>query len=370
MILIFSLEERYQIFLLRLTLFLLNAIILSCNIYLYSRSFYNSFYSFDFKNADNFTFFISKNVYNAYKENLKNNKQIKISFNCLDTHNITISNDLLKFWFQNHTNFIFEVNNNNPDFLIYDVFGKENLNPKYNNSIKIAYYTENSIPNLNSADFAFSQAHIMYLDRYLKYPDFINALNKLKNYDILKIRNESIKNKNKKFCAAVISDNFSKKNFRFNFFNELNKYKKIDMGGKSFNNIGEYVDDKIKFLSSYKFSFSMENSDGDGYISEKIIDSFLAGTIPIYYGDYMIDEYINPKTFILVRGEKDIKQKIEYIKKIDNGDDLYKAILEENIFNENYQKIQEQNHDEKIKFFENIFIQGKIKAKRIDKVYF
>ena len=44
----------------------------------------------------------------------------------------------------------------------------------------------------------------------------------------------------------------------------------------------------------------MENSNGDGYISEKIIESFLAGTIPIYYGDYMVDEYINPKAYILI----------------------------------------------------------------------
>ena len=94
----------------------------------------------------------------------------------------------------------------------------------------------------------------------------------------------------KNFFAAVISDNFNTGYFRFHFFNKLNKYKKIDMGGRAFNNIGEYVGDNIKFLSSYKFSFSMENSDGDGYASEKIIDSFLAGTIPIYYGDYMIDE--------------------------------------------------------------------------------
>ena len=43
----------------------------------------------------------------------------------------------------------------------------------------------------------------------------------------------------------------------------------------------------------------MENSKGDGYISEKIIQSFIAGTIPIYIGDYLIDEYINPKLYII-----------------------------------------------------------------------
>ena len=86
------------------------------------------------------------------------------------------------------------------------------------------------------------------------------------------------------------------------------------MGGKAFNNVGGRVKNKITFLTSYKFSLSMENSEGDGYISEKIIDSFIAGTIPIYYGDYMVDEYINPKTYILIRDKNDIKKKIEYRK--------------------------------------------------------
>ena len=85
------------------------------------------------------------------------------------------------------------------------------------------------------------------------------------------------------------------------------------MGGKVLNNIGKKVENKIEFLSNYKFSISMENSNGDGYVSEKIVESLIAGTIPIYYGDYMIDEYINPKAYILIKGQKDELSKIEYI---------------------------------------------------------
>ena len=83
------------------------------------------------------------------------------------------------------------------------------------------------------------------------------------------------------------------------------------MGGQFNNNINKSVINKKQFLSSYKFSIAMENSEGDGYISEKIVDSFISGTIPIYYGDYMIDEYINPKSFILIKGEKDLLEKSE-----------------------------------------------------------
>jgi hypothetical protein len=102
------------------------------------------------------------------------------------------------------------------------------------------------------------------------------------------------------------------------------------MGGRYGNNVG-LIKDKIKFLSAYKFSIAMENSEGDGYLSEKIIESFLAGTIPIYYGDYMLDEFINPKAYIYIKGEKDLIKKIDYIIEIDKNDKIYKSILNEKV---------------------------------------
>ena len=106
----------------------------------------------------------------------------------------------------------------------------------------------------------------------------------------------------------------------------------------------------------------MENSEGDGYNSEKLLNSFQAGTIPIYYGDYMIDEFINPKTYILIKGEKDIHKKIEYIKEIDNNDELYKNILKENvIYDQNIANDIEKEYKE---FIFHIFEQDKSKAYR------
>ena len=134
------------------------------------------------------------------------------------------------------------------------------------------------------------------------------------------------------------------------------------MGGKVGNNILMTVNNKIKFLESYKFSIAMENSEGDGYISEKIVDSFLAGTIPIYYGDYMIDEYINPKSYILIKGEKDIQKKIEYIKKIDNNDEIYKSILKEKVILD--KNIIIDTEKELKEFLCHIFEEDKLKAFR------
>jgi hypothetical protein len=289
---------------------------------------------------------------------LKNNK------NCLN---------YLKDIFKNKKNFIFKINTKNPDYILYDVFGCEHNNPKYNNSIKIAEYSENIIPDFNEADYVLSQAHFSYLDRYFKYPSFIYQLNILNksyfliyiNIDIKQIRKSILKQPIRtKFCAAVISNNISSDLFRLNFIKQLNKYKKVDMGGFVYNNVGGKVNNKIEFLSSYKFCIAMENTDGDGYISEKIIEAFAGGTIPIYYGDYMIDEYINKRAYILIKSEKDINKKIEYIKKIDNDNKLYKSILSEKIFL--YNDITKRTENERKKFFYNIFEQEKNLSKRVD----
>ena len=47
-----------------------------------------------------------------------------------------------------------------------------------------------------------------------------------------------------------------------------------------------YIKDKFDTISRYKFNFCLENFYGfRGYITEKIFDAMLAGTVPVYYGD-------------------------------------------------------------------------------------
>ena len=283
----------------------------------------------------------------------------KIYLDCVDLY---IGQDI-KNWI-NITlgyKFSFIFDTNNPDYLLYNVFGSRHLDQKYNNCVKIAYFTENKIPDLKEADYALGFSHINYLDRFLKHKLYYN---KTIYYTIRKkyILNDL---KKKKFCAAVISNENAF--FRNKFITELSKYKKIDMGGNYKNNINGRVKNKIEFLSSYKFSIAMENSEADGYTSEKIFQSFTSGTIPIYFGNYMIDEIYNPKSFILIKSEKDFYNKIEFIKKIDNDNKLYKNILKLNIFiNNKNNKIKNELNDEEKEFFLNIFNQDKSLAFRKD----
>ena len=345
-----------------------------------------------FKNVDLFFINISKISFSKialylnskfYKNNLNFNEnklfdlKVKekkiINFCIIGSFNLyrknQLINDVIKLL---ENKYIFNFTSNNPDYLIFEVFGCDQLDSKYNNAIKIAYYRENMIPDFNHTDYSIGFHNINYLDRYFRKTTLIWIFQKrylnIKNKFFEKIRRKAYKSKKKKFCAAVISNFRSSDGFRINFIKELSKYKEVDMGGKYKNNIGGRIKNKIKFLSDYKFSIAMENSEGQGYVSEKILDSFYAGTIPIYYGGYMIDEFINPKSYILIKNENDMLQKIEYIKKIDNDKKLYKSILSEKLFiNDNLVRISEV---EKAEFFNHIFEQEKNKAKRVDNYHF
>ena len=362
----------------------INFFIISINIYFkYFRSLKPSALKEEnlFKNIDNMIMNFIKNSYKntsnllnskyIVKNNIILNKKEKVHKKKISLYYVDIQlsfyaepqykilNKLLKKKYE------LEIKSDNPDYIIFDVFGCSHLNETYQNSIKIAFFTENQIPDFNKADYAISQHHIDFLDRYFKRSYFLGLLFTFNNRYLNIIRKKVLNShKRKKFCAALISNDYCTDFFRLEFIEELNKYKYVDMGGKFKNNVGGYIQNKLKFLSSYKFSIAMENTEGNGYLSEKIIESFISGTIPIYYGDYMADEYINPKSYILIRGKNDMFEKIEYIKKIDNNDELYKKLLSENVFIDNY--YQKKIENERIEFLYHIFDQDKIKAKRID----
>lgn len=56
----------------------------------------------------------------------------------------------------------------------------------------------------------------------------------------------------------------------------------------------------IHTMTDYRFTLAMENTVRAGYITEKIIIAFLAGTIPIYYGTEDIMSIFNPNSFIFL----------------------------------------------------------------------
>ena len=69
----------------------------------------------------------------------------------------------------------------------------------------------------------------------------------------------------------------------------------IDIFGGGYNPL----EDKINGLKDYRYHFCIENMKRDYWFTEKLIDCFVTGTIPIYWGCPSIGEFFNTEGMLI-----------------------------------------------------------------------
>ena len=114
---------------------------------------------------------------------------------------------------------------------------------------------------------------------------------------------------------------------RVYFCRQLARYKHVDCPGSSLNNclvpgygpLGSTSNnlDPWALRSQYKFTIAFENESAEGYLTEKIRMALTAGSIPIYWGDPRVAEFINPACFINCHDYPDFAAVIEHVKEVD-----------------------------------------------------
>lgn len=71
--------------------------------------------------------------------------------------------------------------------------------------------------------------------------------------------------------------------------------------------------DVVNVYSEYTFVLAMENHDLPGYITEKIINAYMAGAIPIYWGTRAVHSIFNPSSFVYVNDFNSFDQCAQYV---------------------------------------------------------
>jgi hypothetical protein len=164
---------------------------------------------------------------------------------------------------------------------------------------------------------------------YAAFQTLINAVSP--EYNIRRFLEPRQYQNPEKFCLfAVGNSSCSQRN---NFFQELSTYKKVDSCGYHMNNLGmscpgghsspEYLD----FISHYKFMICFENSSQPNYYTEKLMNAYYGGTIPIYWGDPLIFDKVNPEAILYLKTEftkDDVNALINEIRRLDNDHDAYR----------------------------------------------
>lgn len=257
-----------------------------------------------------------------------------------------------------HYNVILDAES--PDFLFSSVFGSEKgLAALQYSCVRIFCTGENLIPDFNVYDYAIGFDYIDYGDRYLRWPlyrfyeeDFELAKKKHYTYDMDRFMKRD-------FCCRVVSS--EKNKFREQVFMDINERKFVASGGRCKNNLpeGNRVENKREFLTKYKFNLAMENADSPGYVTEKIVQAWAAGCIPIYWGGGgRIGEDFNKEAFIDCNDFATTAELIKYLEDLEQDRDALERILAVPIFLEEpkeeilerfLKNIVEKTNEEKIK---------------------
>ncbi len=197
--------------------------------------------------------------------------------------------------------------------------------------INIGYWPfEADIPNYTILDYSFTSINIRS-DKNCWCFSFYPQNDMIQERSNLKV---CAKNK---FCNFIYSNpSFGDGSvIRQNFCALLSEYKRIDCPGKVLNNMdraitpreGNWIDGKMNFISQYKFTIAFENKRIDGYITEKLFQPLMVGSIPIYWGGN-IENYINKESVIDCSDyDDDFEAVVEHVKEVDNDIELYEHMV-------------------------------------------
>lgn len=75
--------------------------------------------------------------------------------------------------------------------------------------------------------------------------------------------------------------------------------------------------------TNYRFTVAMENSQVDGYVTEKLLNAIISGSIPIYWGDSKwVKQVFNEKSIIFVDDFASLDECADYVVHVDQTPDL------------------------------------------------
>lgn len=248
-------------------------------------------------------------------------------------------------------NYDVSITNDDPDILFFSVDysnKKEHLKFKNPSTKKIFYTGENQNPDFKYCDAAFTFNPVVSEQNFrlplwalfINWFDVPYRKDRDQSYllDIGKlINNKKIKKPNKQFCSFLASKPEGK---RMEFFEKLNSKKHVSSAGRLFNNTRQVKGRgdqkwKIKYLNKFKFHLAFENSSSPGYVTEKIIQSFYANSVPIYWGAPDIGSDFNEKSFININNYKSDQEAIDDILNIQEDSKIYNDILNQPCFKNN-----------------------------------
>jgi hypothetical protein len=123
-----------------------------------------------------------------------------------------------------------------------------------------------------------------------------------------------------KFACAFINN---PEPMRIRAIEELSSIGEIDIFGRYADN---YVADKISVSQQYRFAICFENDLYPGYVTEKPLEAWIAGSIPLYWGNDS-GKYLNPEAIVNLHNIGNLRQFVNLVASIDRSETLQRAMF-------------------------------------------
>jgi hypothetical protein len=230
-----------------------------------------------------------------------------------------------------------EVIQTNPaeaDLLIYSDFGESHWDFQ---GLKIYITGENMLPDFDQCDLAYSPVEIPGDPRAIRFPYFAQVLPALGTL-VRPPGHDTIPHLDRDGFGCFVASN-PRGPERNRFFRALHRRRALVSAGRHFNNTGKPLADKMSFLKSFRFNLAFENTSSPGYVTEKLVEPLLTGTIPIYWGAPDVNRYFNPACMINISHFTSDAAAIDHILEVDANPTARLAILAATPFHGNQEPI-------------------------------
>ncbi len=231
--------------------------------------------------------------------------------------------------------------------------------PKFSKKILIQWESPVNKPwvyrNIKSITALYDESY--FIPRVESFPRFYYP----QNFD--RISEEYFNKIDRKFLVMMNSKSAAKGFQSKELYSErvkalkfFSQYDEVDLyggrweGDKSVEKIWKgFADDKPATMGSYTFALCFENAVWPGYVTEKIFDCMMVGTIPIYWGAPDIEEDVPSDCFIDMRKFKnydDLRKFLHMLAPIEI--EKYKQAIRNYFSSEKFKKFTPENFYETI----------------------
>ncbi len=169
--------------------------------------------------------------------------------------------------------------------------------------VRVLCTAENHHVDLNRFDYCLTHDYVEN-DRCHRMPYwYVSVLHHPGYRDYLlgnrpKLTPEQLVETQPEFCSFVCRNPKGKE--RNALVRDLMKVRRVNCAGPFMNNTGSILPygEKHNYQRRHCFSMAYENESSPGYQTEKIIDAFVSGSIPIYWGNPLVTKEFNPASFV------------------------------------------------------------------------